>query len=173
VIKITKRVECPAQQSQSDTIELDFDSRKRGRLRAQSGNGVELGLFLDRGRTLLAGDWLRAENGHLFQVIAAAERVTKAGAENPLQFARICYHLGNRHVPLQIGDHWLRFQPDHVLEELCRHYGLTVTQETAPFQPENGAYGEHKSHHHHHDDDQQQRRDSDHPHPLDHRAHDR
>lgn len=154
MLKITERVRQPDQQPPTDYIELDFDHRKRGRLRTTTQRGKEVGLFLDRGPSLQQGDWLRAESGELLKVIAAAEQVVSATAQDALQFARVCYHLGNRHVPLQIGEQWLRFQPDHVLEELCQVYGLAVRQELAPFQPENGAYGGHsKTHEHRHNED--------------------
>ena len=143
MLKITERIAITDDSVADDFIELDFDSRKRGRLRTHSRQGVDIGLFLERGRSLQHHDWLKAENGDLFQVVAAAEDVFTASTSEPLQFARVCYHLGNRHVPLQIGNNWLRFQPDHVLRELCQHYGLTITPEKAPFQPEGGAYGKH------------------------------
>jgi urease accessory protein len=151
LLKITERVDQSTQQTADDCIELDYDDRKRGRLRTRSRLGKEIGLFLDRGRTMQEGDLLKAENGDLFRVKAADENVVKAQASNSLQFAKVCYHLGNRHVPLQIGDHWLRFQPDHVLEALCLHFGLKVRTETVPFQPESGAYANLSQHTHHHD----------------------
>jgi len=151
LLKITERLGQLNQQPPTDCIELDFDHRKRGRLRTLTQRGREVGLFLDRGQSLQQGDWLRAETGELFKVVAAAEQVVSATAKDALQFARVCYHLGNRHVPLQIGEQWLRFQPDHVLEELCQYYGLSVQQELAPFQPENGAYGGHSKTHEHSD----------------------
>ncbi len=133
-------------------IELTFDERKRGRLKTLSRCGQEVGLFLERGKCLLDGELLITETNEIVKVVAAKESVVTAYAKDPLQFARIAYHLGNRHVPLQIGNFWVRMQPDHVLEELCSLYGLGIKSEQAPFQPENGAYGQHggHSHGHHH-----------------------
>ena len=84
------------------------------------------------------------------EVRAAEEEVAVVSTEDPWLFARACYHLGNRHVPLQIGDSWLRFQRDHVLEEMVRTLGLAVRHESAPFEPEGGAYGGHRGHEHGH-----------------------
>ncbi|OZG73885.1 urease accessory protein UreE [Hahella sp. CCB-MM4] len=131
-------------------IELTYDERKRGRFKTQSRCGKEVGLFLERGKCLLDGELLVTDTGEFVKVVAAQESVVTARAQEPMQFARIAYHLGNRHVPLQIGEFWVRMQPDHVLEDLCRLYGLEVTSEQAPFQPENGAYGQHGGHAHGH-----------------------
>ncbi len=134
----------------TDILELPYDHRKRGRIKAETARGLAVGLFLERGKCLQDGDLLEAESGEVIQIVAAKEELIVAKANDPLQFAKICYHLGNRHVPLQIGDFWIRFQPDHVLEELCRYYHLEVSKEQAPFQPESGAYGAHSSHQHSH-----------------------
>jgi urease accessory protein len=82
-------------------------------------------------------------------------------------FARACYHLGNRHVPLQVGHGWLRYQNDYVLDDMLRQLGLDVKHEQAPFEPENGAYGEHGGHSHGHshgDDDHSHSHSHDHGH---------
>lgn len=131
-----------------DTLVLPYDLRKRGRLKAVTAGGREVGLFLERGKVLASGDRLRARSGEIIGICSAPEPVITATAADDLTFARICYHLGNRHVPLQIGTRWLRLQPDHVLEALIRSYGLEVIAEEAPFEPENGAYGEHGGHRH-------------------------
>ena len=148
MIKIMERVQLTEKDFPFDTIELNYDDRKRGRLRTCTNGGIEVGLFLERGKCLQANDGLKAETGELFQIKAALEEVVTAKATDSLQFAKVCYHLGNRHVPLHIGDHWLRFQPDHVLEDLCKLQGLTISKGTAPFQPESGAYSSHHSHSH-------------------------
>ena len=105
-------------------------------------DGREAGIFLQRGRTLRDGDCLSdAEGLVMVRVLAAAERVsTVVGDDGPL-LARACYHLGNRHVPLQIDSGRLRYRHDHVLDAMVRGLGLAVVVEDAPFDPEPGAYG--------------------------------
>lgn len=130
-------------------ISLDFDSRKRGRLKVLTDSGEEAGLFLERGQMLVDGDCLKATDGRVVLVQAASERLTEASATDPLLFARICYHLGNRHTPVEIRSGSVRFQPDHVLADMCRSWGLIVSEVDQPFNPESGAYGKHTKHHHH------------------------
>jgi len=147
--------------SADDTLILPFELRQRGRLKAVTDNGVEVGLFLERGKVLSDGMLLESEDGKRIRVRAQAEAVVTAYCDDWLTFARACYHLGNRHVPLQVGERWVRFQPDHVLEEMVRLLGLNTRSELAPFDPEGGAYSgghhhhEHLSHesgnHHHHE----------------------
>ena len=139
-----------------DQLQLPFDERKRGRLRAVTVNGVEVGIFIERGDVMRDGTLLRAESGEVVEVLALAEEVSTARCEDALTFARACYHLGNRHVPLQIGENWLRYQRDHVLDEMVELLGLQVTHEAAPFEPENGAYSgsshtHSHTHEHHHE----------------------
>ena len=78
------------------------------------------------------------------------ETVT-ATIDEPRLFARACYHLGNRHVPMQIGDNWIRYLHDHVLDEMLVGLGITTKCEQASFEPESGAYGAHSRHSHGHD----------------------
>ncbi len=129
-----------------DRLQLTFDERKRGRLSTRTLSGEKAGPFLERGKVLAASDRLQAEDGGVYLIEAAAEPVVEATTEDWLAFARVCYHLGNRHLPLQIGERWLRFQPDHLLEELVTMHGLQARLIERPFHPESGAYG-----HHHHD----------------------
>jgi urease accessory protein len=137
----------------TNTLALPFDERKKGRLRATTTNGEEVGIFVERGEVLRDGTLLATESGEVYQIKAAAEEVTTAHAHDPLTFARGCYHLGNRHVPLQIGPDWLRYQRDYVLDDMLVQLGLHIHHESAPFEPESGAYGEHGGHRHHHDGD--------------------
>ena len=132
-------------------ISLDYDSRKRGRLKTLTETDEEAGIFLDRGQTLIDGDYLRATDGRVILVIAAAEPLTEASTSDPLLFAKICYHLGNRHTPVEIQPGSVRFQPDHVLADLCCQWGLQVVDIEASFNPERGAYGQHAGGSHHHD----------------------
>lgn len=130
-------------------IVLPYDLRKKSRLRTWSQCGKEVGLFLERGTILKAGDQLRAETGELVRVRAADEAVSTARSADLLLLLKGAYHLGNRHVPLQIDSlpmgngnaYCLRYQPDYVLDDMLQRMGLAVTQEQAPFHPESGAYG--------------------------------
>lgn len=149
MLRITERLEHP--QPASATLTLPFELRQKSRLRARLGDGEEVALMLERGTVLRGGDVLRAETGRLVQVVAAAEPVSTARGEDALLLARACYHLGNRHVPLQIGPHWVRYLHDHVLDDMVAALGLEVIFEQAPFEPEGGAYGGGHHHHHHHD----------------------
>jgi len=132
-------------------ITLDYDSRKRGRLKTLTEADEEAGLFLDRGQALVDGDYLRATDGRVVLVKAATERLTEASTSDPVVFAKICYHLGNRHTPVEIQPGSVRFQPDHVLSDLCHQWGLRVTDLEDSFDPESGAYGQHAGGGHHHD----------------------
>ena len=137
-------------------VELPFDDRKRSRLRTQTRCGKTLGLFLPRGTVLHDGDQLKANSGEMISVVAAPENLSVAKADDALLHARAAYHLGNRHVPLQIGKGWLAFQHDHVLDDMLRLLGLDVTTSLQPFQPEPGAYspvGQHGHHGHGHGDE--------------------
>lgn len=120
---------------------LTMLQRTKSRLKVQLEDGRDAGLFLPRGKLLEHGSQLTTDDEFVVEVIAAKERVSTARCDDPTLFARGCYHLGNRHVPLQVEDGWCRFQHDHVLDEMLIGLGLSVTVEDAAFQPEPGAYG--------------------------------
>ena len=128
----------------SEQLVLPFELRQRSRLRATTASGTELALLLPRGTVLRDGDRLRAVNGLIIAVQAATESVSTARSDDVAQFARVCYHLGNRHMPLQVGAGWLRYLADHVLDRMVAELGLTVVHEQAPFEPEAGAYHQHE-----------------------------
>jgi urease accessory protein len=132
------------------TLTLPFEARQKSRLRTCLDNGADVGLFLPRGTVLRHGDRLRTTNGLLVEVRAAAETVSTARGSDPLLLARAAYHLGNRHVALQIGPGWLRYLHDHVLDDMVRELGLELCCEQAPFEPEAGAYGGAQGAHHDH-----------------------
>lgn len=134
----------------TDTLELSFEMRCRSRLRATLRSGEECGLFLERGTVLRGGDRLVADNGRVIEVIAATEALMEAACTDPLLLARAAYHLGNRHVAVQILPGRLRFAADHVLGEMAHGLGLQVSEIAAPFEPERGAYGGHAGHAHPH-----------------------
>ncbi len=144
-LQITERLREPA--DAQATLTLPFEQRQKSRLRIRLDNGQDAGLFLPRGTVLRHGDRLRATSGLVVEVRAAPEAVSTARADDALLLARAAYHLGNRHVALQLGPGWLRYPHDHVLDNMARELGLTVNREQAPFEPEAGAYG--GGHHHH------------------------
>ena len=133
----------------SATLTLPFAQRIKGRLRVTLDDGRDAGLFLDRGPILRGGDLLREEGGEIVRVEAAPEAVSVVTCDDMLLFARVCYHLGNRHTPLQINDGELRYVHDHVLDEMVARLGVTVTFAHLPFEPEQGADGEHGVAHEH------------------------
>ena len=140
----------------TDSVALAYDERKRSRLKVTLASGLEAGIFLERGDHLHGGDKLVAEYGStVVEILAAPENLIEAIADSPLLFARTAYHLGNRHVPVQIlptdNGGKLRFQADHVLADMARGLGCSVGETEAPFQPEPGAYG--GGHHHHGDEE--------------------
>jgi urease accessory protein len=150
LIKVTQLLDHPA--AAQATLSLPFELRQKSRLKANLDSGEEVGLMLPRGHVLRGGDCLKAENGLIIQLQAAKESVTTATTSDPLTMQRACYYLGNRHVPLQIGDGWIRYLKDHVLDDMVVSLGLAINHEQAPFEPEVGAY--HHSHRHsdhHHD----------------------
>jgi urease accessory protein len=125
----------------STTLTLPLEKRIRSRLRVTLDDGAEAGVFLERGQVLRDGDLLGSAEGLIVQVRAAAEPVSEVRCSDPLLLARACYHLGNRHMPLQIAEGLLRYQHDHVLDGMLRGLGLQPTLVEAPFEPEPGAYG--------------------------------
>ncbi len=136
------------------TLTLTLEQRTRCRLRVMLDDGREAGLFLPRGSALHHGDGLIAEDGLVARIIAAPEPLSCVQSTDPLLLARACYHLGNRHVPLQIEPGRLSYRHDQVLDELVRGLGLRVTLIDSAFEPESGAYGGHAAddppHVHHH-----------------------
>jgi urease accessory protein len=119
---------------------LPFELRRKSRLLTKLANGTPVGLMLDRGAPLRDGECLRGTDGRLYRVRAADEDVMDARCDDPTLLARVAYHLGNRHAPLQIGDGFVRFSADDVLATMVRGLGATLTSTRAPFEPEAGAY---------------------------------
>ncbi len=132
------------------TLTLPLEQRIKARLKTRLDNGEEIGLFLERGRVLKNGDRLKAQTGEVIEVRAASETLSVLRITDPLLMARACYHLGNRHVVLQIDDGVVRYQHDHVLDDMVRGLGVEVTIEEMPFDPEPGAYGGQAAGGHHH-----------------------
>jgi len=130
----------------AERLVLPFELRQKSRLRARLESGTEVGLFLERGIVLRGGDLLLADDGTVIEVVAALETVSTVKDLDATRLARAGYHLGNRHVPVEIGAGWLRYGHDHVLDDMVRGLGLTVLAEQAPFEPEAGAYGHSHAH---------------------------
>jgi len=133
------------------TIELDWDVRQKSRFDANDSQGRQIGVFLPRGTAVRGGDVLVAEDGSLVRVIAAPQpvlRITHCTAHGtPFDLTRAAYHLGNRHVPIELKPDHLKIEPDHVLADmLCSMHLIVVAVEEA-FEPEGGAYGSHEHSH--------------------------
>ena len=128
----------------ADRLELDFNTRSKSRLRARLVSGAEVGLFLPRGTILRGGDRLLASDGRVVAVVSAPEELLEARCATSIELARAAFHLGNRHVAVQVGrdagGDWLRIQADHVLEGMLVGLGALVSSLRAPFEPEAGAY---------------------------------
>jgi urease accessory protein len=129
-----------------DRLVLPFDQRQKSRMPVRLASGEAAALALPRGTVLRGGDLVVASDGRVIEVVACPEPLLHATCDSPEALARAAYHLGNRHVPVQVGDGWLRLASDHVLEEMLRGLGATVQTVEAPFEPEAGAYGAHHRH---------------------------
>ena len=152
------------------TVSLDWDVRQKSRFDATDSQGRALGVFLPRGAVVRGGDVLVAEDGSLIAVEAAPQPVLVvthcAQHGSSFDLTRAAYHLGNRHVPLELQPDHLKLEPDHVLADLLRQMHLTVTAIDAPFEPENGAYAAAAAgaHDHSHRDDHGHAQGHDHGH---------
>ncbi|HHT0394980.1 TPA: urease accessory protein UreE [Raoultella planticola] len=153
MLYLTQRVDSPGKLTASLTLPIDV--RVKSRIKVTLNDGREAGLLLPRGLLLRGGDVLSNEDGSEFvQIIAADEGVSVVHCDDPFTLAKACYHLGNRHVPLQIMPGELRYHHDHVLDDMLRQFGLEVTFAQLPFEPEAGAYAsESHSHSHGHSHD--------------------
>ncbi len=153
MIELTQTVETQGEKIYS-TLTLPLDLRQKSRQRAILDNGEEAALFLKRGTVLRNGDLIADENGLVVEVKAAPETLSCARCSDPLLFARACYHLGNRHMPLQIEPERILYIHDHVLDDMLKGLGLDIETVNEPFEPEPGAYGGSAagagSHHHAH-----------------------
>lgn len=134
----------PALLKRATTVELDWDVRQKSRFDATDSAGRTLGIFLPRGTAVRGGDVLVAEDGSLVRVIAAPQAVLKithcSSHGTPYDLIRAAYHLGNRHVPIELKPDHLKIEPDHVLAEMLRAMHLIVHSVDEAFEPESGAY---------------------------------
>jgi urease accessory protein len=163
-------------------VSLAWDQRQKSRLHAMDSQGQEVAIFIPRGKVLRSGDVLLSEEGAFLRIESAPESLLHISAcpihSAPHDLLRAAYHLGNRHIPIEVQAQHLKIEPDHVLENLLVSMGLIVKHVDAPFEPESGAYAEtahahskshhhgvdeHETHHHHHDSHSH----ADHPHAHD------
>jgi urease accessory protein len=132
------------------TLTLDWDVRQKSRFDAESSEGRQVGVFLPRGTVVRGGDVLLTQDGSLLRVVAAPQAVLRITAcsnhdhhhdhDGAFDLMRAAYHLGNRHVPIELRPDHLKIEPDHVLADMLRAMHLTVTEVREPFEPEGGAY---------------------------------
>lgn len=141
------------------TLTLDWDLRQKSRFDAEDSQGRRVGVFLPRGTVVRGGDVLVTHDGSLLKVQAAPQavlRITHCSEHGtPFDLIRAAYHLGNRHVPIELQPDHLKIEPDHVLADMLRQMHLIVTEAREPFEPESGAYASGGHHHGHggHDHD--------------------
>ena len=173
------------------TVELDWDVRQKSRFDSTDSQGRSLGIFLPRGTVVRGGDVLVADDGSFIRAIAAPQAVLKithcTQHGTPYDLIRAAYHLGNRHVPIELKPDHLKIEPDHVLADMLRAMHLIVHAVDESFEPENGAYAtgghahghghshgghSHGDHSHDHDHEHQGHGDHSHDHDHDHAAHD-
>jgi urease accessory protein len=130
----------------TDTAHLTFDERSKSRLLLRLDSGVQAALVVERGRLLRGGDRVRTQDGREVEIIAAEESLLEVSSDDPAAIVRAAFHLGNRHVAVQVMANRLRFLNDRILEEMVKGLGLEVRPVRAPFEPEGGAYGHHHAH---------------------------
>jgi urease accessory protein len=143
----------PVLLKRATSITLDWDVRQKSRFESTDSAGRQVGIFLQRGQVVRGGDVLVGEDGSLLKALAADQpvlRITHCSEHGtPFDLTRAAYHLGNRHVPIELQPDHLKIEPDHVLADMLRAMHLIVHEVQDSFEPENGAYGEHGGGHHH------------------------
>ena len=149
----------PVLLKRASTVELDWDVRQKSRFDTLDSLGRPLGVFLPRGTLVRGGDVLVVEDGSMVRVIAAPQAVLRITACTshglPFDLTRAAYHLGNRHVPIELKPDHLKIEPDHVLADMLRAMHLTVQEANEAFEPEGGAYSS-AGHSHSHADGHKQ-----------------
>jgi urease accessory protein len=141
MLTITRRL--PPQVRHDIEVMLPYEQRQRSRLLIPAGDGEHVALFLERGPALRDNDYLQAEDGRVVRIVAQPERLLEASCETKEALARVAYHLGNRHVALEIGPTWVRLPEDYVLRAMLAGLGASMRSIEAPFEPESGAYAHH------------------------------
>jgi urease accessory protein len=151
MLTLTDRLPFDSHTTINLTLPLTAEERRRSRKQFLTAEGIEVRLHLARGTVLQHGDLLASEpdgnaTRQLVKVVAKPEPVMTVTAHTSLELLRAAYHLGNRHIPLEITLDYLRLEPDSVLADMLHRMGLHVTEEVLPFQPEAGAYASHHNH---------------------------
>ena len=143
----------------ADTVLLDSTERHRRRATMTCVRGLEFLLDLPEAIMLRTGDAIMLDDGRLIEVLGKPEPLAEIRCASPRELANVSWHLGNRHLPVQIFDNRIRIRRDHVIEDMVRGLGAKVALIEAAFDPEGGAYAqpehghEHHDHDHKHDDD--------------------
>ena len=133
----------------SPQLILPFHERSKSRLKATLSSGEEIVISLPRGSVMRAGEVLVADDGRFVEIISASEDVLRVTAKHQHDLLRAAYHLGNRHIPVEVGPDYLHLEVDPVLADMLSQIGVEVVQASMPFEPEHGAYG--GGHKHGHD----------------------
>ncbi len=141
MLEFSKRVN--SKSAVAESLTLPYRQRQKSRQRVVLDSGKEAGILLDHGKRLHGGDILCTRDGYCLRVIEALEPVSTVFTNNSQALARASYHVGNRHIPIQIGKNWIRYERDHVVDDMIRRLDLTPKHEIAPFEPEDGAYNKH------------------------------
>ncbi|NIC40134.1 urease accessory protein UreE, partial [Aquabacterium sp. A08] len=140
----------PVLLNRAASVTLDWDQRQKSRFDCVDSQGRRIGVFLPRGTVVRGGDALLTHDGSLLKVVAAPQtvlRITHCSAYGtPFDLIRAAYHLGNRHVPIELQPDHLKIEPDHVLADMLRQMHLIVNEVREPFEPEAGAYGDAGAH---------------------------
>jgi len=138
----------PSDAAPGGELELPFEQRQKTRFRATLASGETVAVLLPRGEVLRGGDRVAASDGRVIAIVAQPESLLHIECSSASELARAAYHLGNRHVPVQVGAGFLRIAHDHVLEDMLRRLGAKVSSIRAPFEPEAGAYAGAREHRH-------------------------
>ena len=136
----------PREAQATTTLTLPWERRGVTRQRVRLDDGRDAGLFLARGEILRGGDKVASSSGEVVAVVAAPEPVMVVRAGDPVALARAAYHLGNRHVAVEVGEGWLKLERDHVLRDMLEGLGVSVEDALLPFEPEAGAYAQGHAH---------------------------
>jgi urease accessory protein len=131
-------------------LELPFEQRQKTRFHAKLASGEAVAVLLPRGEVLRGGDLVAASDGRVIAIVAELESLLHVECGSASELARAAYHLGNRHVAVQVGAGFLRIAADHVLEDMLKQLGAKVSRIVAPFEPEAGAYAGGHEHGHAH-----------------------
>lgn len=132
-----------------DSIALDAHERHRRRAVLRCASGTRFLLDLPQAMALRDGDGLVLDDGAIVRIVGRPEPLVEIAAANAHALARVAWHIGNRHIEVEIVGEQLRIRRDHVIEEMLRGLGARLTPVDAPFNPESGAYDRGHDHRHH------------------------